>query len=203
MSGKAAALTALGTSASASSRTLRRSRSRKYAKGRAAVEPGLPTAFVRGVQKGKKRSKGKAKRQPFSKRKALKKIVTLQRKGRKLKNKAKAVARKETNAADAKVEACNVKLEEYRKGLATQQATIKSLSEAITQKTELLHRRINDVKGARNQAQKPHHHPPTPMIMMKETVYQNITAPVASRSYAVPIYGPPHHHGQVKVSCIR
>ena len=73
MSGKAAALTALGTSASASSRTLRRSRSRKYAKGRAAVEPGLPTAFVRGVQKGKKRSKGKAKRQPFSKRKALKK----------------------------------------------------------------------------------------------------------------------------------
>ena len=167
------------------------------------MDPGPPTAFVRGVKKGKKRSKGKAKREPFSKRKALKKIVTLQRKGRKLKNKVKAVAKKETKAADAKAEACNVKLEEYRKGLATQQATIKSLSAEITEKTELLHRRINDMKKARKTAQKPPHHPPTPMIMMKETAYQNITVPVASRSYAVPIYGPPHHHGQVKVSCIR
>ena len=203
MSGKAAALTALGTSASASSRTQRRSRSRKYAKSRAVVDPGLPTAFVRGVQKGKTRSKGKAKaRQPFSKRKALKKIVTLQRKGRKLKNKVKAVPKKDTKAADAKVEACNVELEEYRKGLATQQATIKSLSAEITEKTELLHRRINDMKKASKKAHKPPHHPLTPMIMMQDIVYQNVTVPVASRSYGVPIYAP-HHRDQVKVSRIR
>jgi hypothetical protein len=69
----------------------------------------------------------RAKRSASLEAQGAEKIVTLQRKGRKLKNKVKAVAKKDTKAADAKVEACNVELEEYRKGLATQQATIKYL----------------------------------------------------------------------------
>jgi hypothetical protein len=126
-------------------------------------EPPKPQAQVNHrVHLSSGRSKGKAKREPFSKRKALKKIVTLQRKGRKLKPKAKAVAKKDTKAADAKVEACNVELEEYQKGLATTQKVSKSLITGMNERVARLHRRINGMAKARQKAQKPPHHPPPP-----------------------------------------